>query len=73
MQRKITNDNEWQQMTTSGTTHDSEWERVLQRVATSAKRMTTRHNEWQRVTTTDNEWQRVVQRIITSGTTKRKQ
>ena len=36
-----------QQLTTSGTTRDNEWQR-----------MTTSDNEWQRVTTNDNEWQR---------------
>ena len=59
--------NEWQRVTTSGTTSgtssDNEWQRVVQRVITS-------DNEWQRVvqrkTTNDNEWQRVVQRMTTS-------
>ena len=44
-------------MTTSGTTNDSEWQRVVQRVTTSG---TTSDNEWQRMTasgnTNDNEW-----------------
>ena len=50
-------------MTTSGTTSDSEW----QRVTTSGK-------EWQQVTTNDKEWQRMTKRnnkwqgMITSGT-----
>ena len=67
MQRKITNDNEWQQMTTSGTTHDSEWERVLQRMATSDnewQRVTMNDNEWQRLTTNDNEWFNEQQRVV---------
>ena len=59
--------NEWQRVTTSGTTSgtssDNEWQRVVQRVITS-------DNEWQRVvqrkTTNDNKWQRVVQRMTTS-------
>ena len=37
-----------QQVTTSGTTRDNEWQR-----------MTTSGNEWQQVTTNDNEWQRM--------------
>ena len=54
-----TSDNEWQQVTTSGTTSDNEWQR-----------MTTIDNEWQRVTTSgttnDKKWQRVIQRVTTS-------
>ena len=38
--------NEWQRVTTSGTTSDSDWQQV-----------TTSDNEWQRVTKNDNEWQ----------------
>ena len=55
--------NEWQRMTTSGTTSDNEWQRV-----------TTSDNEWQQVITNDNEWQRVEwnnkwQRVAVSNTT----
>ena len=42
------------------TTNDSEWQRVVQQVTTSA---TANDNEWY------NTWQRVVQRMTTSGTT----
>ena len=56
-------------MATSG----NEWQRVVQRVATSGKtsdnelqRVTTSDNEWQRVTTTDKGLQRVVQRVTTN-------
>ena len=38
-------------MTTSGTTSDNEWQRVVQRVTTSG---TTNDNEWQRVTISAN-------------------
>ena len=48
-------------MTTSGTTSDNEWQRVVQRVTTS-------DNKWQRVTTNDNEQQQVT----ASGTTNEK-
>ena len=44
---------------TSGTSSDSKWWRVVQRVTTSG---TTSGNKWY------NEWQRVVQRVTTSGT-----
>ena len=72
---------EWQRMTTSGTTSDNEWQRVVQRVTTNdnewqrvVQRVTTSgtksDNEWQRVTmsgtTSDNEWQQVVQRVTMS-------
>ena len=68
-------------VTTSGTTTDNEWQRVIQWVTTSGttsdsewQQMTksgiTSDNEWQRVTasgtTSDKEWQRVVQRVATS-------
>ena len=39
-------------MTTSGTTNDNEWQRVVQR-------MTTNDNKWQRVTMNDNELQKM--------------
>ena len=48
-----TSDNEWQQVTTSGTTSDNEW----QRMTTNSNKW---YNEWQRVTTNDNKWQRVI-------------
>ena len=41
-----------QLMTTSDTTSDNEWQRVVQQVTTNV-------NEWQRVTKYDNEWQRM--------------
>ena len=44
------------------TTSDNEWQRVVQRMATSGA---TSDNEWERVATNDNEWQRVT----ASGTT----
>ena len=44
---------EWHRMTTSATTHDNEWHRVVQRTTTSCAS----DNEWQRVTKNDNEWQ----------------
>ena len=47
-----TSDNEWQRVTTSGTTSDNEW----QRMTTSG---TTSDNEWQPVTSNDEKWQRV--------------
>ena len=57
-QRMKTSDNEWynewQRMTTSGTTSDNEWQRVVQRMTTSG---TTSSNEWQRVRANDSEWQ----------------
>ena len=37
--------NDWQRVTTSGTTSDKERQRV-----------TTNDNEWQRMTTNDSEW-----------------
>ena len=40
--------NEWQWVTTSGTSSDNAWQRV-----------TTSENEWKRVTKNDNEWQRM--------------
>lgn len=45
------NDDECQWMAASGTTNDYEWERVVQKVATST---TKSGNEWQRVTINDN-------------------
>ena len=55
---------EWQRVTASGTTNDSEWYNEWQRV-------TANENEWQRVvqrvTKNDNEWQRVTK----SGTTSK--
>ena len=48
--------NEWQQMTTSGTTSDNEWYNEWQRMTTSG---TTNGNDWRQMTTRDNEWQRV--------------
>ena len=44
-QRVLTNDDEWQQMTTSRSTSDKEWYNGRQRV-------TANDNKWQRVTTT---------------------
>ena len=44
-----TSDSEWQRVTTNDSKWYNEWSRVVQRVTTS-------HNEWQRVTTNDNEW-----------------
>ena len=55
---------EWQRVTASGTTNDSEWYNEWQRV-------TANENEWQRVvqrvTKNDNKWQRVTK----SGTTSK--
>ena len=58
-------DNEWQQVTTSGTTSDNEWQRVTmssttrdnecQRVTTSGK---TSDKEWQRMAMNDSEWEK---------------
>ena len=42
-----TSDNEWQQLTMSGSTSDSEWQRVVQRV-------TKNDNEWQWVTASES-------------------
>ena len=42
-----TSDNEWQRLTTSGTTNDKKWQRVIQRVTTS-------DNKWQWVTASDS-------------------
>ena len=52
-------------VTTSSTTSDNEWQRVVQRVTTSSKRVTTNDNGWQQMTKSDNEWQG----MTTSGTT----
>ena len=54
--RMTTSDNEWQQVTKSGTTSDNEWQRVTASGTTSDKEW---YNEWQRVTMNENEWQRV--------------
>ena len=51
VQRVTTNDNDWQGMTTSGTTGDNEWYNKWQRVTT---RSTTSDNEWQQVTISAN-------------------
>ena len=42
-----TSDNEWEQVTKSGTTSDSEWQRVVQRVTKS-------DNKWKWVKASDN-------------------
>ena len=47
-----TGDNEWQRVTTSGTTSDSEWQSVFQRMTASG---TTSYNEWQRIRKSDKE------------------
>ena len=53
-------------LTTSGTTSDNEWQRVVQRVTTNdnewqqmVQRVAKNENEWQRVTTNGIEWQQV--------------
>ena len=51
-------------MTTSGTTTDSEWQRLIHRMATSG---TTGDNEWPGVTTAENK----LEQMTASGTTKR--
>ena len=67
VQRVTTNDNEWQQMITSGTTNDNEWQGVVQRVTTSG---TTSDNKWKRMitsgTTNDNEWHNEWKRMKTN-------
>ena len=54
-----TNNNEWQQITTSGRTNDNEqyneWQRVGQRVTTNDNGWQRMTNEWQRATTNDKE------------------
>ena len=61
---------------TSGTSSDSEWQRVVQRVTTSdnewqrvAMSGTTNGNEWRRMTMSDNEWCNKWQRVTMSNTT----
>ena len=53
-------------LTTSGTTSDNEWQRVVQRVTTNdnewqqmVQRVAKNENEWQRVTKNGIEWQQV--------------
>ena len=53
-------DNEWQRMTTSGTTSDNESERV-----------TTNEKEWKQMTMSDSERQQVVQRMKTAQYTSK--
>ena len=53
---------------TSGTSSDSEWQRVVRRVNASGNEwqwMAASGNEWERMTKSDNEWQG----MTTSGTT----
>ena len=57
---------EWQRMTTSGTTSDNEWQRMTTSGTTSDNEW---YKEWQRMTTSDNEWYNKWQRVTTSGTT----
>ena len=57
---------EWQWMTTSSTTGDSEWQRVVQRVTTNDNEWqlaVTNDSEWQQLTMRDRKWQQVVQRM----------
>ena len=65
-------------MTTSSTTGDSEWQRVVERVTTNG---TTNDNEWQlavkndsewqQLTMSDRKWQQVVQRMRTAQYTSK--
>ena len=50
--------NDWQRVTTSGTTSDKERQRVTTN-DNEWQRMTTSGNEWRRVTKNRNEWQRM--------------
>ena len=58
-------DNEWQQVTTSGTTSDNKWYNEWKRVTTSGA---TKGKEWKRVTKGDNIWH-LVTASESSGTT----
>ena len=59
-------DNEWQWVTTSDTTSDSEYNE-LQRMTTGGTTSDNEcYNEWQRMKASNNEWQRVVQWVTTS-------
>ena len=51
VQRVTTNDNEWQQVTTSGATSDKEWQRVIQRVTSSDSEWQEWYNQWKRHST----------------------